>query len=364
MKILHLLYDHPNNPWLGGGGAHRAILINELLIKNHDCQVTMVCGGFKHSQSYTKEGIDFHFTPGNKNYLLSRLRFNMSCRKLVDSSKFDLVVEDTSPFAYQHVKHPKKVALFHYALGEQLLQKFPKIVGILLKKFEKFNISKYKKIIVVSKSTQDDLEKLVPATTLIKLVPPGCESQPANPIKVQDRNHFLYLGRIEFFQKGLDILLDSWGIFSKKAPSTKLIIAGSGKEEELLKSRIKELQLKNIEFIGSVGDEKFDLYKESKALLLPSRTEGWPLVLLEAFSCSTPLIGSDIPGLRNIANNSNSILVPDCNAQSFAAAMLDYTTNSTLANQLIDGAYETSKKFSWDNSTLSTFQFYSEALND
>lgn len=357
MRILHVLYDHPKNPWLGGGGAQRAVEINELLEKNYGCKITMLCGGFPGCKEYESE--KQRFTTETKKYALSRLLFNLTCRFHVKTSEYDLIVEDTSPFSFIHLFHKKKVAIFHYAIASDIKLKLPSPFGDIFQFYERLNISLYKNIVFVSKSTRETFSPVINRRNFQEaIIPPG--GVPNETLFKQDikRTHFLYVGRIEYLQKGLKYLLGGWKTFVTKYPECKLIIAGSGKDEEQLKSDIAQMESNSVEYIGRVGEEKYQLMREAHALLMPSKNEGWPIVLLEAFSVGTPVLASDIPGIRNVANESNSLMAKDITAEKFANLLTTFWENSSLQNKLSQGAFETSEMFTWDRCTEKTLAFY------
>lgn len=61
MKILHLLYDNPQNPWLGGGAALRAKVITEHFSKKSD-QIYFISGGFPKSSATNSSDKAHHFS--------------------------------------------------------------------------------------------------------------------------------------------------------------------------------------------------------------------------------------------------------------------------------------------------------------
>ena len=88
---------------------------------------------------------------------------------------------------------------------------------------------------------------------------------------------------------GLDIALEC----AKLDQSIKYKLVGSGKRSNLLKEKVEELNLKNVEIIPFLNKE--DLYKEYQecmCLLLPSRRECWGLVINEASSFGCPIIST------------------------------------------------------------------------
>ncbi len=108
---------------------------------------------------------------------------------------------------------------------------------------------------------------------------------------------FLYVGRLNI-EKGIDIMIEAF-----KDTGYKLNIIGEGSYEEYAKQNCK-LQ-DNIEFLG-VRDHDFVMgqMRVAKGLIFPSKVfEGFPMVIIEAFSCGMPVIASDIGSQAEIVKD-------------------------------------------------------------
>ena len=87
MKILHLLYDNPQNPWLGGGAALRAKGITEHFSKKSD-QIYFISGGFpKSSATNSSDKAHHFFTPHFESYISSRLFFSLKAPSVIKKLK-------------------------------------------------------------------------------------------------------------------------------------------------------------------------------------------------------------------------------------------------------------------------------------
>ncbi|HBX9988519.1 glycosyltransferase family 4 protein [Klebsiella variicola] len=140
----------------------------------------------------------------------------------------------------------------------------------------------------------------------------------------------LAVGRLEE-QKGFDRLLPIWHDFLqlKDTDGWLLYIAGDGSKRAQLESQAKSLNLESkVKFLGKVSDMP-SLYKECDILLMTSRYEGLPMVLLEAKSWSMPVIAFDCPtGPREIISNDvDGFLASD--SATFLNALRSYTNDET-----------------------------------
>ena len=121
--------------------------------------------------------------------------------------------------------------------------------------------------------------------------------------------------------KGIDILLNSAKIYEKENVLT--LIAGDGREYEVLYPLKEELGLKNVVFLGNkTHDELRKLYSISDVCAVPSRKEAFGLVALEAVACGTPVVATRQGGIPDFINSEVGILVEEENVQQLADAII------------------------------------------
>lgn len=107
--------------------------------------------------------------------------------------------------------------------------------------------------------------------------------------------YFLYVGRISQ-EKGLDYAIEA---FAKLPPEIKLRIVGTGQEKERLEKKVKNLSLKNVEFVGyKAGEDLINEYKNCIATILPCNWfETFGMTIIESFACAKPVIASNLGGI-------------------------------------------------------------------
>jgi len=111
----------------------------------------------------------------------------------------------------------------------------------------------------------------------------------------------LFLSRVEV-AKGVFELVDALALLNERHPGIyHLTIAGDGPDLELLKQRVLDLGLHNVDFTGYVdGDRKVRCLNDASAFCFLSYTEGMPNAALEAMAAGLPLVSSDAGGLKDI----------------------------------------------------------------
>jgi glycosyltransferase involved in cell wall biosynthesis len=112
-----------------------------------------------------------------------------------------------------------------------------------------------------------------------------------------DEPYFLYVGRLSS-EKGLGDLLSAFGAIYARFPRAKLDFVGSGPLAQELSRRVAAQNMSHaISFLGSKSlDEIAVLFQECTALVLPSHSEPWGLVVNEALSYGCPVVVSSACG--------------------------------------------------------------------
>lgn len=119
---------------------------------------------------------------------------------------------------------------------------------------------------------------------------------------------YLFIGRFDP-QKGLDLLIDTWT--TQNIRST-LKLAGTKVIEDSLASTQSTLQSKSVEYLGWIPPNQIDnLIYNAKALIVPSRWEGFGLVVAEAYRNGTPVITSNRGALPELVTEKSTGMVFD-----------------------------------------------------
>lgn len=172
-----------------------------------------------------------------------------------------------------------------------------------------------------------------------------------------DSKSMIAVGRMSY-QKGYERLVDAWRIVAERYPDWTLDIFGGGELRDELENRIKEANLSEKIHLHSPSSEIMSEYLKSSALVLSSRYEGLPMVLLEAMSVGLPLISFDCQcGPRDVIEHGvNGLLVKDGDIEGLASAIIRVIENPSFRKQLGKNGFKKSACFSkrevmtrWDN---------------
>ena len=179
--------------------------------------------------------------------------------------------------------------------------------------FEKKILERTSKIHCIGKSEVEGLCKIY-TTSKICLLPYGYEAYSVQKNKEYEKGQEFvigFVGRVDVYTKGLDLLLEAFNIFSKIHWNSKLWIIGDGNDKKKFEVSIKtkKLEGKVVLFGGVFGIEKELLIKQMAVFAHPSRNEGLPSSVLEASGMGIPCLVSKATNVAEQIQNYNSGLV-------------------------------------------------------
>jgi glycosyltransferase involved in cell wall biosynthesis len=163
--------------------------------------------------------------------------------------------------------------------------------------------------------------------------------------------------------KGFEMLINLWREFLEKEPGLKLIIAGSGPEEENLKSLVKKNNLEDKVFlVGKVEHKELSNYfSASDIFVLNSGYEGLSHVLIEAMAHKLPIIASDKGGnVEVIKDNVNGLLAEYNNEEDWKSSILEIVNNYELKNKFTENSLADLDKFKYETMIDNTINFISD----
>lgn len=156
--------------------------------------------------------------------------------------------------------------------------------------------------------------------------------------ELKNKKVILFLSRLDW-KKGLDVLAKAYGIIARKRKDAHLLIVGDGQES--FKDKIKkwfqdEDVLDRTTFTGMLtGKEKLEAYSGSDIFTLPSHSESFGMVIVEAIACGLPVVISDTVGIFNEIQQSKSGLVfPSGDWGKLSEAIIKLLDDENLAKQI------------------------------
>jgi glycosyltransferase involved in cell wall biosynthesis len=167
-----------------------------------------------------------------------------------------------------------------------------------------------------------------------------------------ERRSILHIGAFEH-KKSHDVLLHAFRLMLEKVPNAFLIlIGGDGPRLPHVRALVSDLALEDkVEILFEVPHKRLPEFMERADLfVLPSRSEGFPLVLLEAGMAGLPVVATPVDGIAEmIEDGVTGLLVPPDDPAALSSAMLRLLTDTALADRLARAWHErVTTSWSWE----------------
>ncbi len=160
-----------------------------------------------------------------------------------------------------------------------------------------------------------------------------------------DRFTVLFVGRL-IPRKGVDDLVDAFPAIVRRLPEARLVVVGEGPLKAALEARARRTGVEGfVDFLGSVANEALPpIYRAASVLVLPSRREGMPNVLLEAMASGLPVITT--PAAAEVLDG-NGLVVEPGDASGIADAVLRYAADEGLRRSHGRRSRQIAESLSW-----------------
>ena len=350
MNILILNWRDPKHPL--AGGAEIALQEHALYWKKMGADITWFGSSFVGAmQKESVKGITY--LRKGSHYTVHWWAFWLYATGKLQ--KFDVVIDCfhfVPFFTPLYIKKTKIVGLIHEVAKEVWFRNMPWLFAKIGYHVEPIVIRLYKNIpfLTVSQSTKNDLEDCGISPKNVEIIHNGISYKRITKVTKEKIPTILFLGRISQ-DKGIKDAIHAYTLIYDKFPNTQFWIAGKEEKKETLKKLINNFRGK-IQYFGFVEEKKkWELLEKAWVLIHPSTREGWGLTVIEANSAGTPVVGYDVPGLKDsiVHNKTGLLVVPTYKNLAYGIEKL--LKNKIQYKKMSLNAKKWSKKFRWDTST-------------
>jgi teichuronic acid biosynthesis glycosyltransferase TuaC len=182
---------------------------------------------------------------------------------------------------------------------------------------------------------------------------------------IRNNGEFTVLGVGRFIPtKGFHILLEAFAKFSKLLnQQARLVLVGDGPQHEALLQRAADLDIhSSVEMVGFIDQEKLvKYYQEADVFCLPSFSEGFPCVVVEAMACGKPVVASRVGGIAEVVDAQSGILVAPGDADTLCDALLHAQKRTwdgeIIRKKILEG-------FGWDKWVETILKLIDDATNE
>lgn len=165
------------------------------------------------------------------------------------------------------------------------------------------------------------------------------------PVPLPARPALLFVGVLEDY-KGVDVLADAWRLAAPRVPDGELRLVGRGSKPSIVEDLLVDLPRQTRWYPSLAPAEIAAELDAATALVLPSRSEGLPRIVLETFCRGRGVIATPAGGIPDqIRNGENGVIVEPEDAEALAEAMVDVLVNPAWAEKLAEGAAESAAQW-------------------
>jgi glycosyltransferase involved in cell wall biosynthesis len=158
------------------------------------------------------------------------------------------------------------------------------------------------------------------------------------PAHLPPQPRALFVGVLERY-KNVDGLAAAWRRAVERMPDAQLLVVGSGSEQATIERLIAELPRQTAWAPRFSSEEVARALDESTLLVLPSRSEGLPRIVIEAFCRGRPVVGTRSGGIPDIVEDGvNGLLIPPEDPDALADALVRVFSDHELQERLAEGA--------------------------
>lgn len=301
--------------------------------------------GFEVHLAILNDHIDYEFKgellnlglfKGGKDSLLKRINRLKKLRHYLKQKQMDVVIDHRSKNQYLREVFYKKylyrgfktIYVTHSAFEPMYLTDRPVAFGRLCDT----NVAN----VAVSEYIEDKLLKstgMGNTHTIYNTWDPNWKDYSgALPSSLEGKKFFLFYGRLDDGVKDLEFLLKSYSQSNVNTLGVDLVIMGDGPDKDNLRRRAEELSIAMNVYWLDFEPHPQAVVSKAHAVVLCSRFEGFPMVLLESLALGTPVVSLDIVSGPSeiVQNEKNGLLVKERNTKAFANVLKLMVENEKL----------------------------------
>ncbi|MFG2640443.1 glycosyltransferase family 4 protein [Streptomyces sp. NPDC048370] len=345
-RVVVSIFDDVGNPDYRGGGALVVEKVARRLAEEFD--VTVVTAG-RRGGTRRRDGIRYVFLPVRRagpraGQLLFLTLLPFVARRL----PHDAWLENfTPPFSTSFLPLCTRAPVVGIDQGrssEALWRRYH-IPFFLV---ERLGLRCYRHIVVMNEADASAVRWLSPRAD-VQVIANGVERRQIDDAGLGAGDHILFLGRIDTWVKGIDLLLDA---YLRGRPALPLVLAGSGTQAEERKlAALLAAHPGSVRWVGFAGEElKRDLLRDCAFLVMPSRHETFGLVALEGMSYGKPVLHFDLPALRWMSDGGD-VAVPPFDVAALGDRMRMLAADEEARRALGRRAGHAAQRYTWEEMT-------------
>lgn len=336
---------------LAKGGLERSTALLSRMLSRAGYEVHVVLLTNAIDYEYAGELLNLGLLKRKKETALSRWDRLLGLKKHIGQHKFDYIIDARSRrvplvemiYLFYFYRKTKKVYMVHNFKTENYLTNSSF--------FSKLILNNCDAVVCVSEGIKKSIEKRFLSRNVVRIYNPMAELDSSiTPANLPPR-YILYLGRVEDKAKNIRLLIDAYALSDVCSRMVSLLIVGDGPDKKEVADYIAEKGLAGQVLMLPFTANVYAYLANALFLVLTSRHEGFPMVLIEALSVGTPVVSVDCQTgpAEIIVNEFNGLLVANFSPKALAAAIVRMVEDDELYSRCKQNARQSIEHLSPQN---------------
>lgn len=164
------------------------------------------------------------------------------------------------------------------------------------------------------------------------------------PVNFGEVPTFISVGRLHF-RKGYHTLLEAHKKLINDGFNHHINVIGDGEDWEKLSSRIKELEVENTFKLLGAKMNPYPYVKNADFYVMPSESEGWPLIIAETLILQKPILATNVGGIPELIEHGKTGFLVEYSIESLYDGMKEFLQNKALVQKIQDNLTTIDEKF-------------------
>jgi glycosyltransferase involved in cell wall biosynthesis len=343
--------------WIGGTEIATSEIARVLASRGHD--VHLITSG---DEGLPKESIDEGFFI----HRMARKRYSFLANRLFELRMLRMLLK-----IHPEIVHVQTIQFGISALLAKLLFQIPYVIYVRggdvyddlsvpgLAFMTKILLKNASVVVVLTRDMKKRIQEVYMRDVIV--IPNGIDVEkfgdlPKNEARTTlqidgDKKIVTFVGSLLGY-KGVEYLIRATKLMVETRTDVHTLIIGDGPNKDMLEHLTQQLQMSNYTtFKGRIQHEQIPYYlAASDIFVLPSLTEGFPNVLLEAMASGLPIVATDVKGVSEfITDGENGFLVEPQNAKKIAESVLSILNSEEVRERISSNNKLKARDFGWEH---------------
>jgi glycosyltransferase involved in cell wall biosynthesis len=353
MHLVALNWRDIKNPDAGGAEIHLHEILKRMVARGH--RVTLFATDFDSGRK--QEDVDGVRVIRRGHWWDANFVLPRAMRAYLRDHPADLVVEDINkiPFFAPRYTRTPVLGLIPHLFGSTVFRETNPAFASYVMAWESLIPRVYRncRFAAISPSTRDDLVARGIDAARIDVVLCGLDHDRFKRIPGiarEPRPTLVHFGRMRRY-KAIDVVIRALTLVRYDVPNARLVIIGDGPDRERLDGVVRRERLHEaVHFSGRMSAAHMvEQLNRCHVFLNASPKEGWGLTVVEANACGVPVVGSNVPGLRDsIQDGVTGFLVPYGDVEAFAEKTTALLKDNALHERMSAAGMAWARTLTWE----------------